>query len=62
MKYLLIGLVGVLVLYGPVELTRLIVDYIGRHGGEWYFWGEIGMMWLLYIGAMFTLSVFMKVR
>lgn len=55
MKPLWISLINIMALYGPVELTRVILDWEGFSGsGKFMF--EIGFMWLFYVGAMIIAS------
>ena len=53
MKRLSMLLVSLLTLYGPVELTRVILDWEGFSGK---FMFEISFMWVLYIIAMIVTS------
>ncbi len=53
MKHLWILLISLLTLYGPVELTRVILDWRG-FSGEFMF--EICFMWLFYAIAMIIAS------
>ncbi len=49
MKPLSILLINIMALYGPVELTRVILDWEG-FAGKFMF--EIGFMWLFYVTGM----------
>ena len=51
MKLLWIVLINIGALYGPIELTRVILDWEGFSGSSKFMF-EIGFMWLFYIGAM----------
>lgn len=53
MKCLWILLISLLTLYGPVELTRVILDW-GGFSSEFIF--EICFMWLFYAIAMIIAS------
>jgi len=59
MKLLWILLINIGALYGPVELTRVILDWEG-FGGKFMF--EIGFMWLFYGGAMIIASIMIARR
>ncbi len=59
MKFLWIALINIMALYGPVELTRVILDWEGFAGK---FILEIGFMWLFYIGAMTIASIMIARR
>ncbi len=53
-------LINIGALYGPVELTRVILDWEEGLGGKFMF--EIGFMWLFYVGAMVIASTIIARR
>ncbi len=55
MKPLWIALINIGALYGPVELTRVILDWEGFSGNSKFIF-EMGFMWLFYIAAMVIAS------
>ncbi len=59
MKFLWIVLINIMALYGPVELTRVILDWEG-FAGKFMF--EIGFMWLFYVTAMIIASTMIARR
>ena len=56
MKLVSIPLINIMALYGPIELTRVILDWEGFSVGSKFMF-EIGFMWLFYIGAMIIASI-----
>jgi len=61
MKPLWISLINIGALYGPVELTRVILDWEGFSGSSKFMF-EIGFMWVFYIGAMIIASIMIARR
>ncbi len=61
MKLLWIALINIMALYGPVELTRVILDWEGFSGSSKFMF-EIGFMWLFYATAMIIASVMIARR
>ncbi len=61
MKPVWIALINIMALYGPVELTRVILDWEGFSGSSKFMF-EIGFMWLFYVGAMIIASTLIARR
>ena len=61
MKFLWITIINIGALYGPVELTRVILDWEGFSGSSKFMF-EISFMWVFYGGAMIIASTMIARR